>query len=54
VGAPCLEVLKARLDGAPGSLVYSLMEWLADLSAAVGWNSMIFEGPFNPNPSTML
>lgn len=39
-------VVKARLDGALGSLVY----WKVSLlMAGEGWNHMIFKVPFNPN-----
>jgi len=47
-GAPSLEVLKARLDGALGSLSW----WGAALPTSWGW--MGFEAPSNPNPSMTL
>ena len=48
VGAPSLEVFKARLDGALGSLI----RWVADLP--VGWNWVGFEVPSNPSQSVIL
>ena len=45
VGAPSLEVLKARLDVAPGSLVW----WLATLHIAGGLK-LDDCGPFQPRP----
>ena len=44
VGAPSLEVLKSRLDGALGSLSW----WVAALSVAEGfWNWLVFKVPSN-------
>ena len=48
-GAPSLEALKARLDGALGSLSW----WGAALPMAVGWSLMTFNAPFNPNHSVI-
>ena len=45
-----LDVLKARLDGALGSLVC----WLATLHIAGGWNWMIIVVLFNPGHSMIL
>lgn len=45
VDAPSLEVLKARLDGALGNLVW----WEVSLPMAGGWNQGIFKIPSNPN-----
>ena len=42
---PSLEVLKARLDGALGSLIW----WVAALPMAGGWHWVGFKVPFNPN-----
>jgi len=50
VGAPSLEVLKAKLDGAPGSLSC----WVAALPTAQGWNWVGFKVPSNPNHSVIL
>jgi len=50
VGAPSLEVLKARLDGALGSLSW----WVAAMTTAGGWNQMIFKVPSNPSYSIIL
>ena len=47
VGAPSLEELKARLDGALGSLSC----WVADLPMAVAWIEMVFKVQSNPNHS---
>ena len=47
VGAPSLEVFKARLDGALGNLVW----WEVSLPMAGGWNWMVFKVPSNPNHS---
>ena len=41
VVAPFLEVFKAGLDGALGSLVYHQIWWLATLPVAGTWNSVI-------------
>ncbi len=46
VGAPSLEALKARLDGAPGSL-----SWWGALPMAQGWDWVGFKVPSNPNHS---
>ena len=47
-----LEVFKARLDGALGSLVSYEMGRLAALPEMVGgWNLMIFEAPSNQGHS---
>ena len=50
VGAPSLEVLKARLDGALGSLSC----WVAALPTAQGWGWVGFEVPSNPNRSVIV
>ena len=47
VGAPSLEVLKARLDGALGSLSW----WVAALSIAGGLQLGDLCDPFQPKPS---
>ena len=47
VGAPSLEVLKARLDGALGNLVWGEVS----LPMAGGWNWVGFKVPSNPNHS---
>jgi len=49
-GAPSLEALKARLDGALGSLI----QWVAALLIAGGWNWVGFKVPPNPNHSVIL
>ena len=49
-GAPSLEVLKARLDGASDSLSW----WGAALPMAWGWNWMVFEVPSNPSHCRVL
>ena len=41
VGAPSLEVFKARLDGALGSLI----QWVATLPMAEGWSQMTSKVP---------
>ena len=46
---PSLEVLKARVDGALGSLIQFLVQWVATLPMAWCWNWMIVEVPSNPN-----
>ena len=45
-----LEVLKARLDGALGNLVW----WKVSLPMAESWNRMHFRVPSNPNHSVIL
>ena len=50
VGTPSLQVFKARLDVALGSLVC----WLATLHIAGGWNWMIIVVLFNPGHSMIL
>ena len=45
---PSLEVFKARLDGALGSLGWSEMGRLVALRVVGGWSSMILEVPSNP------
>ena len=54
VGASSLEVLKAMLDGAMGSLIWCLTWWLATLPMAGGWKQMFFEVPSNPSHSMVL
>ena len=51
---PSLEVLKARLDGALGSLGWSEMGRLVGLPVVWGWSSMILEVPSNPSHSVIL
>ena len=51
---PSLEVLKARLDGALGSLGWSEMGRLVALCVVGGWSSMILEVPSNPSHSVIL
>jgi len=51
---PSVEVLKARLDGALGSLGWSEMWKLAALPVAGGWSFMILEVPSNPNHFMIL
>ena len=50
VDAPSLEVLKARLDGVLGNLVW----WEMSLPTARGWNQVVFKVPSNPNRSGIL
>ena len=50
---PSVEVLKARLDGALGSLGWSEIGRLVALCVVGGWSSMILEVPSNPSHSTM-
>ena len=50
VGAPSLEVFKARFNGALGSLIW----WVATLPMTGAWNWMIFEVPCNPSHSMIL
>ena len=45
---PSVEVLKARLDGALGSLGWYEMGRLVALCVVWGWSSMILEVPSNP------
>jgi len=47
---PSLEVFKARLDEALGSLIW----WVATLSMVGCWNWLGFKVPFNPNYSVIL
>ena len=54
VGAPSLEVFKARLDGARGSLVYYQIWRLVALPAAGGWSLMILGVPSNSSHSMIL
>ena len=42
---PIPGALKARLDGALGSLIW----WMAALPMAGGWHWVGFKVPFNPN-----
>ena len=49
VDAPSMEVFKARLDGALGSLI----GWVAALPTAEGW-SLIFKVLSNPSHSVVL
>ena len=51
---PSLEVLKARLDGALGSLGWYEMGRLVALCVVGGWSSMILEVPSNPSHSMVL
>jgi len=51
---PSLEVLKARLDGALGSLGWSEMGRLVALCVVGGWSSTILEVPSNPSHSMVL
>jgi len=44
---PSLEVLKARLDGALGNLVW----WEVSLPMGGGWSEMVFRVPSNPSYS---
>jgi len=50
VDAPSLQVFKARLDVALGSLVC----WLATLPIAGSWNWMVIVVLFNPGHSMIL
>ena len=50
VDAPSLEVLKARLDGALGSLSW----WEVSLLMTGDWNQTIFKVPSNLNHSMIL
>ena len=50
VGAPSLEVFKARLDGALNNLV----RWEVSLPMAGRWNWVIFNVPSNPNHCMVL
>jgi len=51
---PSLEVFKARLDGALGSLGWYEMWSLVALSVAGGWRFMILEVPSNTSHSMIL
>ena len=50
MGAPFLEALKARLDGAVSNLVYREVS----LPIAGGWNYVILKVPSNPNHFMLL
>jgi len=50
VNIPPLEALKARLDGALGSLIW----WVSALPVSGGWNWMIFEILSSLNHSMIL
>ena len=54
VDALALEVFKARLDGALGSLAKYYMRRLVALHVAGGWSLMILEVPSNPSHSMIL
>jgi len=54
VGALALEVFNARLDGALGSPVEYVIQWLAALPVAGGWNLMVLEVPSHPSHSMIL
>jgi len=51
---PSLEVFKARLDGALGSLGWCEMWRLVALRVAGGWRFVIFQVPSNPGHSVIL
>jgi len=51
---PSVEVLKARLDGALGSLGWSEMWRLVALCVVGGWSFMILEVPSNPGRPVTL
>ena len=51
---PSLEVFKARLDGALGSLGWYYMWRLLALPVMGGWSFMILEVPSNPSHSVIL
>ena len=51
---PSLEVFKARLDGALGSLGWYYMWRLVALPVVGGWSFMVFEVPSNPRHSVIL
>ena len=51
---PSLEVFKARLDGALGSLGWYSMWRLVALPVVGGWSFMILEVPSNPGHSVIL
>ena len=51
VDALSLEVFKARLDGALGSLLWDQTWRLVALPAAGGWGLVILEVPSNPSHS---
>jgi len=50
---PSLEVFKARLDGAMGSLGWYEMWRLVALPVVGGWSFMILEVPSNPRLSVI-
>ena len=50
VGTPSREVLKARLDGALGSLIW----WVAAVTMTGVWNWVSFKILFNSNHSLLL
>ena len=54
VPRPSLEVFKARLDGALGSLGWYEMWMLVALPVAGGWSFMILEVPSNPSHSVSV
>jgi len=54
VDAPSLEVFKARLDGALGSLVYIRCGGWWPCLRWGGWSFMILEVPSNPGHSVIL
>ena len=54
VDAPSLEVFKARLDGALGSLVWYEMGRLVVLHVAGGWSFMILEVLSKPGHSVIM
>ena len=51
---PSLEVFKARLDGALGSLGWYSMWRLVALPVGGGWSFMVLEVPSNPTHSVIL
>jgi len=51
---PFLEVFKARLDGALGSLDWYYMWRLVALPVVGGWSFMILEVPSNASHSVIL
>jgi len=51
---PSLEVFKARLEGALGSLGWYYMWRLVALPVVGGWSFVIFEVPSNPRHSVIL
>jgi len=54
VHAPSLEVFKAMMDGALGSLGWDELWRLAALPAAEGWSFTILRVPSNPGCSMIL